>query len=205
MAGDPLLQPLEALLNRNVAGSSRARELLGRLDGRSLEVRVASSPVRIRFAVAGGAVSVAPGGEAEPDAVIEGSPIALASLAGPDPEDRIRAGSVRISGDAETAQSFRKLFEAARPDFEEELSRVVGDAAAHHLANVARGAIDFGRRAVGTFARNLGEYLTEESRDLPARPEVEVWIGAVDRLREDVDRLEVRIRHLERARREGGA
>jgi len=205
MAGDPLLKPLEALLNRNVAGSSRARELLGRLDGRSLEVRVAATPVRIRFSAAGGAVSVSPGGDGEPDAVIEGSPIALAALAGPDAEDRIRAGSVRIAGDAETAQSFRRLFEAARPDFEEELSRVVGDAGAHHLANVARGAIDFGRRAIGTLARNLGEYLTEESRDLPARPEVYEWIDGVDRLRGDVDRLEARIRLLERARQERDA
>ena len=126
------------------------------------------------------------------------------ALAGPGAEDRIRAGSVRISGDAETAQSFRKLFEAARPDFEEELSRVVGDAAAHHLANVARGALDFGRRAFATLALNVGEYLTEESRDLPARAEVEAWLEGVDRLREDVDRLEARIRQVELARRGAG-
>jgi len=204
MAGDPLFQPLEAILNRNIAGSSRARGLLARLEGRSLEIRVAASPLRIRFSAADGAVSVAQGGDVEPDAVIDGSPIALAALAGPGAEDRIRAGSVRISGDAETAQSFRKLFEAARPDFEEELSRVFGDAAAHHLANVARGALDFGRRAFTTLALNLGEYLTEESRDLPARAEVEAWLEGVDRLREDVDRLEARIRHAELARRGGG-
>ena len=55
---------------------------------------------------------------------------------------------MRVSGDAETAQSFQKLFKAARPDFEEQLSRLVGDAAAHHMANVARPALDFGRRAI---------------------------------------------------------
>jgi ubiquinone biosynthesis protein UbiJ len=204
MAGDPLFQPLEAILNRNIAGSSRARGLLARLEGRSLEIRVAASPLRIRFSATDGAVRVAQGGDVEPDAVIDGSPIALAALAGPGAEDRIRAGSVRISGDAETAQSFRKLFEAARPDFEEELSRVVGDAAAHHLANVARGALDFGRRAFATLALNVGEYLTEESRDLPARAEVEAWLEGVDRLREDVDRLEARIRQVELARRGAG-
>lgn len=204
MPGEPLFQPLESLLNRNIAGSSRARGILARLEGRSLEIRVAASPVRIRFIAGGGTVGVAQGGEGEPDAVIEGSPVALAALAGPGAEDRLRAGSVRISGDAETAQSFRTLFEAARPDLEEELSRVIGDAAAHHLANVARGALDFGRRAFTTLALNLGEYLTEESRDLPARAEVEDWLEGVDRLREDVDRLEARIRQVELARRGGG-
>jgi len=44
----------------------------------------------------------------------------------------------------------------------------------------------------------MGEYLTEESRDLPARPEVEDWIAQVDRLREDADRLEARLALLER-------
>jgi ubiquinone biosynthesis protein UbiJ len=205
MASDALFQPIESLLNRNVAGSSQARGLVERLAGRSLEVRVTPTPVRIRFRVADGRVTVGPGGEGEPDAVIEGTPLSLAALAGPEPEDRIRQGVVRISGDAETAQSFQKLFKAARPDFEEELSRLVGDVAAHHVANAARDAFAFGRRALETFARNMGEYLTEESRDLPARPEIEAWTGEVDRLREDADRLEARIVLLERRRRGGGA
>jgi ubiquinone biosynthesis protein UbiJ len=205
MAGDPLFTPLEALLNRNIAASSKARTALARLAGRSLEVRVSATPMKIRFAAGESAVAVSDGGEGEPDAVIEGTPLALATLAGPDAEDRIRAGSVRISGDAETAQSFQKLFEAARPDFEEELSRLTGDVAAHHLANAARDALEFGRRAFGTLARNMGEYLTEESRDLPARPEVEAWIEAVDSLREDADRLEARLERLERVPREDGA
>jgi len=200
MAAEELFLPLQSLFNRNVAGSSQARSLVERLAGRSLEVRVTSTPMAIRFAVADGRVEVSGGGEAEPDAVIEGPPLSLAALAGPEPEDRIRQGSIRISGDAETAQLFQKLFKAARPDLEEELSRLVGDVAAHHLANVARGAIDFGRRAADTFARNMGEFLTEESRDLPARPEVEAWFEQVDRLREDADRLEARLAALERAR-----
>jgi ubiquinone biosynthesis protein UbiJ len=200
MAADPLFLPIESLLNRNVAGSSRARALIERLAGRSLEVRVTPTPLRIRFSVADGRASVSSGGESEPDAVIEGTPLSLAFLAGPEPEDRIRQGSIRISGDAETAQLFQKLFQAARPDFEEELSRLVGDVTAHHVANAARGALGFGRRALDTLSRNLGEYLTEESRDLPAAPEVEAWVEQVDRLREDTDRLEVRLTLLERSR-----
>jgi ubiquinone biosynthesis protein UbiJ len=47
----------------------------------------------------------------------------------------------------------------------------------------------------------MGEYLTEESRDLPARPEVDAWLEEVDRLREDVDRFEARLARLEPGRR----
>jgi len=204
MATEPLFQPIESLLNRNIAGSTPARSLLQRLAGRTLEVRAEPTPLRIRFSVADGRVSVSGGGEEEPDAVIAGSPLSLAALAGPEPEDHIRQGAVRISGDAETAQLFQKLFKATRPDFEEELSRLMGDAAAHHVARAARGALDFGRRAFDTFTRNIGEFLTEESRDLPARPEVDAWVERVDRLREDVDRLESRLALVERRRRGGG-
>lgn len=201
MASEPLFQPIESLLNRNIAGSSQARALVERLQGRSLEVRAVPTPFSIRFSAADGRVSVGSGGEAGPDAVVEGSPLSLASLAGPDPEDRIRQGMILVSGDAETAQLFQKLFKAARPDFEEELSRLMGDAAAHHVARAARGALDFGLRAFDTLTRNMGEFLTEESRDLPARPEVDAWLEQVDRLREDVDRFEARLALLERGRR----
>lgn len=204
MASDPLLEPMERLLNRNVAASAQARDLLAQLDGRSMEVRVIGLPIRIRFTAAGERVAVTPGGEGEPTTIIEGSPVTLATLAAPDAAERIRKGGVRVSGDAETAQSFQKLFNAARPDFEEELSRLTGDAAAHHLANAARDVLGFGRRAFDTFSRNMAEYLTEESRDLPARAEVDAWLAGVDTLRNDVDRLEARLRLLEK-RRQGGA
>jgi len=114
MATDPLFQPIESLLNRNVAGSTRARELVERLEGRSLEVRATPTPLAIRFRVSDGKVSVSGGGEGEPDAVIEGSPLSLATLAGPQPEDRLRRGEVRISGDAETAQSSSRASSATR-------------------------------------------------------------------------------------------
>lgn len=201
MARDPLLEPLAALMNRNLASSGQARALVQQLEGRSFEVRVAQTPLRIRFAAAGGRVAVSHGGEGEPTASIEGSPLTLATLAGPDAGERIRAGGLRVTGDAETAQSFQKIFAAARPDFEEELSRVVGDAPAHHLARAARGALSFGQRALDTFARNVAEYLTEESRDLPAKPEVDGLLEGIDRLREDVDRFEARLAALERRTR----
>ena len=50
-----------------------------------------------------------------------------------------------------------------------------------------------GKRAGDTLARNAAEYLTEESRDLPVRIEVEEFLEDVDRLREAVDRLDARV------------
>ena len=195
-----LLRPFERILNRNIAGSSRARALLAELDGRSLELRFAATPVRIRLAASQDSLAVAPAGEAPADAVIEGTPLSFLRLASGDAAKSIRAGGMDVKGDAEIAEGFRRLLEAARPDLEEELSRFTGDAAAHYAARFAREALDFGRRTGDIFARNVSEYLSEESRDVPVRIEVEEFLDGVDRLREAVDRFEARVAAVERSR-----
>jgi ubiquinone biosynthesis protein UbiJ len=108
----------------------------------------------------------------------------------------MRSGTVRIEGDAEVAQAFRDLLKAAQPDVEEELSRLIGDVGAHQLGNLARGALQFGQRVADTFARNVSEYLQEESRDLMTRVEVDEFIEAVDQLRDGVDRAEARLAQM---------
>ena len=198
-----LLRPLETVMNRDIAASSRARGLLAQIAGRSIELRVSATPIRIRIAAGAEGISIGTGGDAAPDATLEGSPFTFARLATGDAMQSIRAGGAQVTGDAEIAQVFQKLFEAARPDFEEELSRLTGDVAAHEIAGFARGALAFGLRARDTFAQNAAEYLTEESRDLPTRIEVDEFLGEVDRLREATDRLEARLAAIEKPRGAG--
>jgi len=195
-----LLSPVEAMLNRHIAGSSRARSLLSGVAGRSMELRFAATPFRVRIAATPDAISLRQSADEPADAVIEGTPFAFLRLATGDAAKSIRAGGMDVKGDAEVAEGFRRLFEAARPDLEEELSRFTGDVAAHTIAGFARDAFAFGQRAGDTLARNVSEYLTEESRDLPVRIEVEEFLDGVDRLRESVDRLDVRVAAAERPR-----
>jgi len=154
----------------------------------------------VRLAAGAVALTVRPAAEEPADAVIEGTPLSFLRLATGDAAKSIRAGGMDVRGDAEIAEGFRRLLEVARPDIEEELSRFTGDAAAHYIAGFARHAADFARRARDSLARSTSEYLTEESRDLPVRLEVEEFLDGVDRLREAVDRLDARVAAAERAR-----
>ena len=192
-----VLDRLEAILNRNVADSRRAQALARQLDGRVMSLVVEGTPLALFLRAEGGRLTVAPRHDGVADASLSGTPIALLSLAGPRAEGALRGGGVRIEGDAEVAQRFRELLAEAQPDFEEELSRVVGDVAARQVANFARGLLDWGRRASGSFAGSVAEYLQEEGRDLPTRTEVEEFLSAVDRLRDDAERLEARLARLE--------
>ena len=67
---------------------------------------------------------------------------------------------------------------------------------------LARMAAGFGRRTVETGLRNMAEYLAHERRDLVPRAEAEDFYRGVERLREDLDRLDARARLLEQVDQE---
>lgn len=194
------LSPLESVLNRNLAASSTARALCRRLDTKVLALHVEGTPLSIYFKSHGEQMSLDTKHDGTPHATLSGTPLSLLRMAGPAPEAAIRAGSVHIHGDAEVAQTFSELLKHAQPDLEEELSRVIGDVAAHQVGSVARAALGFARKAADTFAQNVSEYLQEEGRDAPSRTEAEEFISGVDKLRDDVDRFEARLTLLERKR-----
>ena len=190
------LASAEAVLNRNIAASTRAAALAKRLEGTSLQVDV-DGVTRIRTTCLGGRAALLAGDDSPADAVISGSVPALMQMfrAGT-PSAHTRA-SVQIRGDAEIANLYRDLFTAARPDLEEELSRWVGDMPARHLSLLAKSVRTWARRARRTAGENIAEYLQEEGRDLVNRTELEEFLHGVDSLRETADRIEARLVRLE--------
>lgn len=155
-------------------------------------VRFEVFPFTTQLAVAAdGTLSPSPAGEA--DAVVELSGVtALRLLAG----DQSAHRQISVRGDAEMAVALSTVLSELRWDVEEDLSRVLGDVAAHRLV---RGAQDFAawqRRSARDLADSTVEYLIEE-RELLARPsDVERWVQGVDRLRDDVERLAKRLDRL---------
>jgi ubiquinone biosynthesis protein UbiJ len=105
--------------------------------------------------------------------------------------------ALQIRGDAEIAARYRELIAAARPDFEEELSRLVGDMPARRMSQFALAALAWARKTGRTAGENLAEYLQEESRDLVNKPELEEYLQGVDQAREAADRVAARLARLE--------
>lgn len=200
MVEPKLFRPVESLIRRQFQTSSRAQAVLARLEGKTLAVKFRGGPWQVYACVQGGELSINTGYAGKPDVVVEGSLLSLArfSLAA-DPRT-LAAEGVSISGDGETAQDFLELSRLARPDLEEELSRLVGDVLAHQIGNAARDTIRWGSNAGATMAANLKEFLQEESRDLPTNIEVHEFLDDVDSLSQDVARCEARLKKLEERR-----
>jgi ubiquinone biosynthesis protein UbiJ len=196
---------VESILNRSIGRSQKAQAAARRLNRTSLEVH-AEGVARIRAAVCADRIALSTGGEIEADALISGSPFALLKLigegaGGTSGPANSRAGA-RVAGDAEIAARYRELFALARPDLEEELSRLVGDLPARRLILAAQGAFGWMRRAGRTARENLAEYLQEESRDLVSEPEVEEFLQGVDRVRDTAERIEARLARIEQRMRD---
>lgn len=194
---EALLRPLAGVLNRNIREMTPAREACARLEGRTVAIRVRDTALAMYFIIEDGRLVLATSAALEPDVVITGSTLTLAGMLRSGGEQAIRDGAVELTGDARVALLFQELLAYARPDIEEELSTVVGDVAAHRLGTLARGLRDWSREARATLHMNIREYLQEESRDVPSRYEVERFARNLDVLRDDVERLDARMRRLE--------
>jgi ubiquinone biosynthesis accessory factor UbiJ len=204
------LAAVEGLLNRGIDASMEATALARRLDTTALRLDI-TGLTSIRASVIGGRLALiacGPSREAavaeHVDAVIEGSPFALLRLArgtdsggGTGIRGAVHAARAAVRGDAEIANSYRKLFALARPDMEEELSRIVGDLPARRLSLAAKQVAAWAGNARRTVGENVAEYLQEESRDLVNKPELEEFLQGVDAARETFDRVEARLALIE--------
>ena len=199
---EALLRPAADVLNRKIRETTPAKELCAELDGTLAAIRVRNTGLAMYISVGEDSVSLATRAEADPDIAISGSIVTLAKVAAGGDVEAVRGGSLELIGDARRAQAFQRLLGFAKPDLEEGLSRIVGDAAAHGIGDAARGVRRWARDARATMSENVREYLTEESRDVPSRYEVERFGREIDRLRDGVDRVEARIRRL-KERRDG--
>ena len=159
-------------------------------------MRVRNTTLAAYFLIDDETLNLATSSSKEPDVVVCGSLITLASMNAKSSERAIRDGSLNLSGDARLAQRFQKLLNHLKPDVEEELSSLIGDVAANRLGKISRGIVRWGRDARSTMGANIREYLQEESRDVPSRYETDKFSENIGTLRDDVERLEARVNRL---------
>lgn len=197
---EKLLRPINNILNRNIHEMTRARELCQQLDGKVVAVRVRDTGLAMYFEINDEVVILKADSESEPTVILTGSLLTLAKMAGPveaaASSAAIRDGALDITGDVYTAQAFQQLLAHAKPDIEEELSHIIGDAAAHQAGLLAKNFSNWAQDARSVLGSNIREYLQEESRDVPSRYEVERFTQRVESLRDDVARLEARLNRL---------
>lgn len=186
-------RPFVAAVNHLLAGAGWARRKLAPHAGKVADFDV--FPLRFAVAVCADGTLAAAGADVPAAVSIRLTHLnVLEGLAAG--ENAWRNASVE--GDAEFAAAISQVAANLRWDVEEDLSRVVGDIAAHRLAGAGRAAADWPRQAARSVAENAAEYLTEEAQLLVTSLQAAEFVGAVDALRDDAERLDKRIERLAR-------
>ncbi|MFO8025786.1 SCP2 domain-containing protein [Thiohalophilus sp.] len=184
---------VETGLNRALRLDPMTFEQLARFEGKRIALVLKGTGLTLLLLPGHDGIQVMSGDADQADTVISGTPLALAELSVGDARRVLFAGEVTIRGDVETGQAFKRLLDHLDIDWEEQLSRYLGDVAAHKLGDLFRSLQGWSQQARHILGRNLAEFLQQESRQLATREVVTEFVREVDLLRDDSERLQQRV------------
>jgi len=187
----PLPHPAASALNHVLRSAPLAMERLRKHAGRTAAFHV--GPVTLAFTIqtTGEVAAAIPGAARDLDARL--SPFLLLRLAA---HEEAAFREIEMQGDMELGQDISFLARNLTWDVEDDLSRVVGDIAAHRIVAAARGAREWGRDASLRVAQGAAEYWTEESPLIATRVKIDSFVEGVAELRDAVERLAKRVEKL---------
>lgn len=195
----PLIGALEAAINRLLETDPASEQRVQGLAGKRVRLQLTDLDLAIDFQLDPKRVFVESAGDDVADLEMRGTALSFARAALA-PDEAGPGRGVQISGDADLARRFAELLQDADIDIEAILADHFGDSVAHLIGQGLRSALGFGRRTVQSLGRDTVEYFREETRDLVSLPEAEGWMREVEALRDGTERLEVRLKRLERGR-----
>lgn len=198
----PAGKALEIALNHALALDADTRAGLAALDGQRVALTLTAPPLALQITVSGGALRVGSvDADAEPDLGVRSSlggllrqlPMLRSNHAPP-------VGKLRIEGDAELARRLQKLAQGFDPDWQLPFVNLFGEVLGVQIAKAVRAALKQAQVAGRNLAETTAEYLTEESRDVVPRAELDAFHDDVDALRDDAERIAAKIARLRRER-----
>lgn len=194
----PLLtSALETALNQYLSLDEDVSLFLAPISGKVIAINILPFNETLYLCPCQDKIQVLENYTQEVDATISGSLSALGLMSlSSTPMRSIFSGEVSIEGDTHIAHKFQQLFEKLDIDLEEKLSHFTGDIIAHKIGNLFRSGQDWTEESIKTFKLNSREFLQEETRDLPAAPEADIFYRQVDELRSDFDRLSARLEKI---------
>ncbi len=191
-----LLEPMQEAIRRALEFDPDTRVRIGALDGRTVEVALTGIEKTVCVAIAGEQVLLSSVPEGDPDLRLEGTPIAFARYVMAPERVEITDSGIKIEGDVGLAQRFVAVLREIDIDWEEWVSRYVGDVLAYRAGRFAESFRGWVRDSGRQVQKDVTEYLQEEAGLLARREQVEHLMNDIDEVRSDVERLAQRIRRL---------
>lgn len=180
-----------SLLQHLIAQNSWANAMLEPFAGKSVQINIPPASTALVILENG---SLAIAGETNiADATVTIPPSLLLRLIAKDEAAKLQ---INISGDTHLATELAKVFTHIRWDYEDDLSKLVGDAPAYTVGQFARNKAQSAKESSIHLAEMLAEYWQEANPLIAKKHHVEEFNAQVDTLRSDVERFEKRLARL---------
>ena len=193
------LAALERAITSALALDPRAREALVPLHGRTLKIELSTPRIDVFVTPQPDSVRLASHHEGSVHCSVSGAGSDFVALAlAADKPAALVNGELRVGGDSTLLLELQRIFAGLEIDWEQRLSVVIGDAAAHQVGRALRGGARFGARARTRLEQHIEEFIHEEARLAPPRAEVEDFLADLRALAARTERLEAATRRLAR-------
>jgi ubiquinone biosynthesis protein UbiJ len=193
-----LIGILESALNKYLSLDTNSGSMLAPLAGKVIAINVQPFDETIYLCPTTDSIQLLDQYPGQPDTLLTGSLSALGLMGlSATPMRAIFSDEVKIEGDIHAGQKFQDLFTKLDINLEQQLARFTGELVAHNISQLFRAGKEWSKESTETFRLNAAEFLQEETRDLPAKAEMDIFCQKVDDLRTDFDRLQSRMVRLD--------
>lgn len=190
----PLVTALDKALQIYLQQDPNAIKKITALNGKLLAVNILGLDLCFYILPEADQLHIRAFADQTPDTTISVTPGGLLNMTlNPGNNDAAFNGDLHIEGDLELGQTLQSILTNIDIDWEEHLSSLVGDIAAHKIGKGVREFINWRQTSSETLQANLAEYLQHELDVLPQHEDIDQFLSSVDTLRADADRLEARI------------
>ena len=192
----PAVMMMEIAINRALKLDDESYQKMIALKGHIIGIELLGFNVKFYLAPNIDGVQVLADTEETVDTWIRGTPLSMMKIGLSNDRSALFKGDVTIEGDMELGQKFQRILDGLEIDWEEPLSKVVGDVTAHQLGDLVRGFSSWAVNSIESISQTTGEYFQEESQDVVSSVETERFVDKVDILRSDTERLALRLEKL---------
>jgi len=185
-----ILDSAEKMVNKLLSLDEETLDALATLEGDVVEIDVLNTDIRLFILPSVRGLALKSKYEDKADVSIKGTPAALLGMI---TAERVGAGDVEIIGNVGLAHKLQSILKNMEIDWEEYLSQIIGDIAAHKVGNLVRDMSQLAKASARTIGLDISEYLRYEKEALLDQSELDEFNHAVDKVRNDVERLQKRI------------
>ena len=188
---------VEAAINRYLELDPEVLGKLAKFNGKVIKIEITGAEKHLYMFPGEQGISISADYDGDVDTTLRGSPLALFKMGlVKNAATMLLKGEVEIMGDTRLGHQFKKVFSQMDIDWSEPLAEVIGDSFAYQVHQSGKKVGRWSKEAVNSVASSVSEYFQEESRDVVTKTELDMFNDAVDKIRNDVDRLQAKINSI---------